>query len=199
MDYPPLETVKPRRRRRHKIAGASLAALIVAVISFFQLAPAPLKQTVLATQPGLWHVTKAVDGDTIDVQMGTQKETVRFIGMDTPETHDPRKPVQCFGLAAAAHTKSLLEGKDVRLEPDPADSDRDKYHRLLRYIYLPDGTLVNAALIRDGYAFAYVIFPFTKIDQFRALEADARTHNRGLWAGCNINESTDIKQTAGSK
>jgi endonuclease YncB( thermonuclease family) len=58
--------------------------LIIAVIGFFQLAPAPLKQTVLATQPGLWHVTKVVDGDTIDVANGTQKETVRFLGIDTP-------------------------------------------------------------------------------------------------------------------
>ena len=188
-----------RNRRRRRITITGIVTLIIAVIGFFQLAPAPLKQSVLANQPGLWHVTKVVDGDTIDVANGTQKETVRFLGIDTPETHDPRKPVQCFGEVAAAHTKALLEGKDVRLEPDPTDSDRDKYHRLLRYIYLPDGTLVNAELVRDGYAFAYVIFPLTKLDEFRALETDARTHNRGLWAGCNVNESTDIKQTAGNK
>ncbi len=156
-------------------------------------------QTVINAQPGLWRVTRDVDGDTIDVQMGSQKETVRFLGIDTPETHDPRKPVQCFGLAAAAHTKALLEGKDVRLEPDPTDSDRDKYHRLLRYVYLPDGTLVNAELIRDGYAFAYTVFPITKLDEFRALETEARSNNRGLWAGCNVNESQQIKQTTGTK
>jgi micrococcal nuclease len=128
-----------------------------------------------------------------------KKKPCDFWASTPPETHDPRKPVQCIGEVAAAHTKALLEGKDVRLEPDPTDSDRDKYHRLLRYIYLPDGTLVNAELVRDGYAFAYVIFPLTKLDEFRALETDARTHNRGLWAGCNVNESTDIKQTAGNK
>ncbi len=194
--------LKPKthsRRRRRRITVTSLATLIIATIGFFQLAPAPVKQTVLAVQPGLWHVTRVVDGDTINVTLGDQKETVRLLGLDTPETHDPRKPVQCFGQAASDHTKALLEGKDVRLEPDPINSDRDKYHRLLRYIYLPDGTLVNAELIRDGYAFAYVIFPLTKLDEFRALEADARNNNRGLWAGCNINESTDIKQTAGNK
>jgi micrococcal nuclease len=130
---------------------------------------------------------------------GRRKETVRFIGMDTPETHDPRKPVQCFGETAAAHTKALLEGKNVRLEPDSTNSDRDKYNRLLRYIHLPDGTLVNAKLIRDGYAFAYTVFPFTRLEEFRSLESGARAANAGLWGSCRINESSQIKQTAGRK
>jgi micrococcal nuclease len=107
--------------------------------------------------------------------------------------------VQCFGQAAAAHTKALLEGKDVRLAPDPQDQDRDKYGRLLRYVYLPDGALVNAELIKDGYGFAYVVFPFEKLDQFRQLETVARQNNSGLWAGCNINSSSLIKQTSGTK
>lgn len=188
-----------RRRRRKRITLTTIIALVVAIISVVKFSPAPVQETILASQPGLWHVTKAVDGDTLNVQMGDQKETVRLLGIDTPETHDPRKPVQCFGEAAAAHTKALLEGKDVRLEPDPTDSDRDKYHRLLRYVYLPDGTLVNAELVRDGYAFAYVIFPLVKLDEFKALEAEARDNNRGLWAGCNVNDATDIKQTTTSK
>lgn len=154
---------------------------------------------VLNAQPGLAHVDHDVDGDTIDVTIGGKSETVRFIGIDTPETHDPRKPVQCFGEAAAAHTKALLEGKNVRLEPDSADSDRDKYGRLLRYVYLPDGTLVNAEIISDGYAFAYTVFPFTRLSEFQALEQAARSANRGLWAGCTIDDSKQIKQTTGAK
>jgi micrococcal nuclease len=172
-----------------------LGILVALVLGVVQVAPDSVHDKIIASQPGLWHVTKAVDGDTLNVQMGDQKETVRLLGIDTPETHDPRKPVQCFGEVAAAHTKALVEGKDVRLEPDPTDSDRDKYHRLLRYVYLPDGTLVNAELIKDGYAFAYTIFPLIKLDEFRALEADARAGNRGLWAGCAVDESSDIKQT----
>lgn len=171
-----------------------------------QITPDPVEEAVgtithftQEAQPGLWRITKVVDGDTINVQIGEQKETVRFLGIDTPETHDPRKPVQCFGEAAAAHAKKLLEGKNVRLEPDPTNSDRDKYHRLLRYVYLPDGTLVNAQLIKDGYAFAYTIFPLVKLDEFRALEREAREQNRGLWAGCNVDASKDIKQTTSSK
>jgi micrococcal nuclease len=154
---------------------------------------------VLDAQPGLAHVTKDVDGDTIDVVLGGKAETVRFIGIDTPETHDPRKPVQCFGEVAAARTKALLEGKDVRLEADPTNSDRDKYGRLLRYVYLPNGTLVNAQLIREGYAFAYTVFPFIRLDEFQGLETAARQDNVGLWKGCNINESEQIKQTTGNK
>lgn len=175
-----------------------LTALVIAILTALYGHPRAL-QKIAASQPGLWHVNRAVDGDTIDVQQGSDKATVRLIGVDTPETHDPRKPVQCFGQAAAAHTRSLVEGNDVRLAPDPQDQDRDKYGRLLRYVYLPDGTLVNAELIRDGYGFAYVVFPFEKLDEFRQLESHARQANRGLWAGCNVNSSSLIKQTSGSK
>ena len=100
-----------------------------------------------------------IDGDTIVVKISGHEETVRFIGADTPETHDPRKPVQCFGPTAAAHTKSLRDRQKRTSGRRPQDSDRDKYGRLLRYVYLPDGTLLNAELIRDGYAFAYTVFP----------------------------------------
>ena len=154
-----------------------------------------IAKAVADAQPGLYKVTYVDDGDTIVVQMPTGKETVRFIGADTPEVKDPRKPVQCYGEIASAHTKALLgHGESVRLAPD-----RDKYGRLLRYVYLTDGTLLNAELIRDGYAFAYVVFPFTKKEDFRALETAAHTANRGLWAACNVNSSTIIKQTAGTK
>jgi micrococcal nuclease len=190
---------KPRRRRRKKVAGTLIGAVIVAILSLIQFSPPEVKENIIASQPGMWYVAKAVDGDTLNVEMGSQKETVRLIGIDTPETHDPRKPVQCFGEAAAAHTKNLLEGKFVRLEPDPTNTDRDKYKRLLRYVYLPDGTLINQQLIADGYAFAYVIFPYTKMDEFKTAQAEARAASRGLWGGCQIDESTDIKQTTGTK
>jgi micrococcal nuclease len=173
--------------------------LIGVVVVLVLQAPQPIQDKVIASQPGLWEVTKVVDGDTIDVAINDQRETVRFIGIDTPETKDPRKQVQCFGQAASAHSHSLLDGKYVRLEPDPTNSDRDKYHRLLRYVYLPDGTLVNAVMIRDGYAFAYTVFPFERSDEFRALESEARTSERGLWGSCSVDDSKVIKQTTGDK
>jgi micrococcal nuclease len=203
---PPRQHHKRRRRRVAITLSSALTALLAILLAStqpgHQFIDATVKTgpaTIIDSQPGLWHVAHVVDGDTIDVNMGTQKETVRLLGIDTPETHDPRKPVQCFGEAASAHTRQLLDGKNVRLEPDPADSDRDKYGRLLRYVYLPDGTLINAALIRDGYAFAYTVFPLTKLDDFRALQTQAREANRGLWAGCSVDDSKEIKQTTGSK
>jgi endonuclease YncB( thermonuclease family) len=164
-------------------------------ISSGQLKAPSLAAPIAENQPGLYRVTGVDDGDTIKVEQDGNNETVRLIGIDTPETKDPRKPVQCFGEAASRQTKAWLLGKAVRLEPDPLGDNRDKYNRLLRYVYLPDGTLINAQLIEQGYAFAYTIFPFEKLDQFRKLEAQARSDNRGLWSGCQINENSAIKQT----
>ncbi len=141
-------------------------------------------QTAQSSQPGLYHVTKFDDGDTIAVDMNGQEETVRFIGVDTPETHDPRKAVQCFGVAAAAFTKNLIGASSVRLQADPLSTNRDRYDRLLRYIYLPNGTLVNAEIIKQGYGFAYLSFPFTKAEQFRGLQTTARQQGKGLWTSC---------------
>ena len=89
----------------------------------------------------------------------------------------------------------MVSGKKVRLEPDPIGDNRDKYHRLLRYVYLPDGTFLNETLVKQGYAFAYIVFPFSKMDQFKADEAAAQSANVGLWAHCQVNSSSIIKQT----
>lgn len=144
-----------------------------------------IKKTMEINQPGLYHVSEFVDGDTIAVDMGGSKEILRFIGVDTPETHDPRKAVQCFGLAAAKFTKDLIGKNNVRLASDPLSTNRDRYNRLLRYIYLPNGTLVNAEIIKQGYGFAYLGFPFTKSEAFHQYEKDARNTKKGLWNSCN--------------
>jgi endonuclease YncB( thermonuclease family) len=95
----------------------------------------------------------------------TTGERVRLIGVDTPETKDPRKPVQYFGKEASAFTQRLVEGKRVRLEYDQQRAD--KYGRTLAFVYLDDGTFVNAEIIKQGYGFAYTRFPFTYLEQFR--------------------------------
>lgn len=141
-------------------------------------------QSLKQTQPGLYAVTEFVDGDTIAVDMNGKNEFIRFIGVDTPETHDPRKNVQCYGQVAAAYTKNLIGTNDIRLETDPTNTNRDRYNRLLRYIYLPDGRLVNAEIIREGYGFAYTSFPFTKMEEFRNLQNEAQQNKRGLWKDC---------------
>lgn len=137
-----------------------------------------------STSPGNYRVVEFVDGDTIKVDMDGKTETIRMIGMDTPETHDPRKAVQCFGKAAAAYTKQLIGEKPVRLEADALSTNRDRYNRLLRYVYTNDGKMVEQEDIKNGYAFAYTSFPFTRAEEFKALQTEARTNNRGLWGSC---------------
>jgi micrococcal nuclease len=142
-------------------------------------------QTAMVNQPGLYSVDHFTDGDTIAVNMNGKIEKIRFIGVDTPETHKPNTPVQCYGPAAAAFTKNLIGSNKVRLASDSLSTDRDRYDRLLRYVYLPDGKLVNEELIKGGYGFYYPYFPFTKSDQFSADQAAAKAANKGLWGNCN--------------
>lgn len=141
-------------------------------------------QPLLPTQPGLYAVTQFYDGDTLSVNMNGREEKVRLIGVDTPETHDPRKAVQCYGEAAAKFTRELVGTQAIRLEADPLNTNRDRYDRLLRYAYLPDNTLVNAEIIKQGYGFAYTSFPMTKASDFQRLQRDAMTAKRGLWGSC---------------
>ena len=89
-----------------------------------------------------------------------------------------------FWFSSGRFYQNLIGKNDVRLEADPLDTNRDRYGRLLRYIYLPDGTLVNEEIIKQGYGFAYTGFPFTKLDQFSAYEKQAREANKGLWSSC---------------
>lgn len=145
---------------------------------------APSKQGILKNEPGSYRVARFVDGDTIQVEMSGKVETVRFIGIDTPETHKPNTPVQCYGPAAAAYTKNRIRNQHVRLVSDSLTTNRDRYDRLLRYVMLEDGTELNKELVAKGYAFAYS-FPFSKKGEyFDAMDA-ARKQNLGLWGNCN--------------
>ena len=131
----------------------------------------------LASAPAAAQVVeRVVDGDTIVVR-GVGR--VRLIGVDTPETVAPGRPVEFFGREAGAFTKRLLEGRSVRLEYDRERTDR--YGRTLAYVHLADGTFANAEIIRRGYGHAYTRFPFRHLDRFRQLEREARSAGRGLW------------------
>jgi micrococcal nuclease len=143
------------------------------------------KKAAVTQQPGLYTINHFVDGDTIAVNMNGLKETVRFIGVDTPETHKPNTPVQCYGPAAAAFTKNTIGTGSVRLEADPLNTDRDRYGRLLRYVYLQEGRLLNELLIQKGYGFYYPYFPFSKKNQFAADGKAAMAAKVGLWANCS--------------
>ncbi len=143
------------------------------------------KTNGLNVQPGYYRVVQFVDGDTIVVDMNGHDETIRFIGVDTPETHKPNTPVQCYGPDAATYTKNLIGQNRVRLVADPLDTNRDRYNRLLRYIYLPDGRLVEEEIIKNGFGFAYTGFPFERKQEFINIEALARAAKLGLWNACS--------------
>jgi micrococcal nuclease len=129
-------------------------------------------------------VERIVDGDTIVVSfmpgLGLEtSEKVRLIGVDTPETVDPRRPVEYFGKEASSFVADHLLGRMVRLAFEPAL--RDRYDRLLAYVFLEDGTCFNLAIVAEGYGFAYTKYPFMFMDDFRAAERKAREGKRGLW------------------
>ncbi len=142
-------------------------------------------QVAQTNQPGLYSVTHFVDGDTFAVNMNGKDEKVRFVGVDTPETHKPNTPVQCYGPAASAYTKTMIGDQKVRLVSDSLSTDRDRYNRLLRYVYLPDGTNLNEKLIQTGHGFYYPYFPFTKSEQFSKDQDAAMAAHLGLWGNCN--------------
>ncbi len=131
---------------------------------------------------GVAKVTKVTDGDTIDVLLNGRKEKVRLIGVDTPETKDPRRGVQCFGPEAARFTTKMLLGRTVSLEVDK--EIRDKYDRLLAYVWLGEMNF-NAELVARGYARAKDYPPNVKYSQeFHKLERQARAAGAGLWGAC---------------
>lgn len=135
-----------------------------------------------STQNNLHKVVKVIDGDTITVEMNSKKETVRLIGINTPETVDPRKPVECFGIEASNKAKEILTGKSVRLEADSIVGERDKYGRLLRYIFLEDGTNFNKMMISEGYAYEYTYNSSYKYqNEFKQAKKEAKEAKRGLW------------------
>lgn len=177
--------VVPRRLQR-KLLRLAIAVAAVGIVAAGQALgwwQEPAK-TATHGQPGLYNVKSFADGDTITVEMGGREERIRMIGVDTPETHKPNAPVQCYGPEASAYTKQLIGDEQVRLEADPQSSNRDRYNRLLRYVYLADGRLVEAELIKGGYGFAYTYFPFTKSAEFTAAQKQAQEQRAGLWTAC---------------
>lgn len=142
--------------------------------------PAP---TELIPGPDEPVVARVIDGDTIVVLVNSVSEKVRLIGVDTPEVLDPRKPVQCFGVEASEFTKTIATGAVVSLEADSSQDNRDKFGRLLRYVYLPDGTMLNKKIIAEGYGHEYTYrIPYKYQEEFKAAETSARESQKGLWA-----------------
>lgn len=125
-------------------------------------------------------VVRVIDGDTIEVDLDGSLYTVRYIGMNTPETNHPSRGLEFYGREASARNRQLVEGKTVRMERDVSATDR--FDRLLRYVYVGE-QMVNAALISEGYAVAKTYPPDVKFaDIFKELQQEAIEKRRGAWA-----------------
>ena len=143
--------------------------MIYHFLFFFLLSQAPISGVV----------ERVVDGDTIKVHIGNKVETVRYIGVDTPETVHPTRGIEPYGIEASNFNKKLVEGKTVRLEFDV--ERRDRYGRLLAYVYV-DTLFVNAELLRQGYAQLMTVPPNVRhVELFRKLQTEAREAKKGLW------------------
>lgn len=147
-----------------------------------------LTPTITPSEKQLVKAIRVIDGDTIEIE-GKQK--VRYIGINTPEIHDPRRPIECFGQVASDENKKLVEGKEIYIQRDV--SEVDKYKRLLRYIWVDDplatisGQLifVNDYLVRQGFAQVSTFPPDVKyVSQFLEAQKEARENKRGLWKEC---------------
>ena len=153
-----------------------------------EIPTAPEKET---SQETYYKIVSVTDGDTLKISMNGKTETLRLIGIDTPETVDPRKPVQCFGTEASNKAKQLLTGKNVRLEYDESQGDRDRYQRLLVYIHIEDGTFFNQYMIEQGYAHEYTYnTPYKYQSEFKQAEAKAKSDQSGLWSPNTCNGDT---------
>ena len=135
------------------------------------------------------HSARAVDGDTLNIKFADSDERVyvRLIGVNTPESVDPRKSVQCFGKEASRYTATLMStitsDTPAYVVMDSSQNEHDRYGRLLAYVYLPDGSLLNERIIADGYGFEYTYrTPYIFQTRFKAAERAARAAGSGLWA-----------------
>lgn len=157
-----------------------------------------IKSVSTSTQVSLktYDVIKVVDGDTIDVSINGKTERIRLIGINTPETVDPRKPVECFGKEASDKAKALLNSKKVYLESDITQGELDKYNRLLRYVFLEDGTNFNLLMIKEGYAYEYTYnTPYKYQAEFKEAQKYAENTKAGLWGDLCQGQTLNIVTT----
>ncbi len=130
-----------------------------------------------------YSVVKVIDGDTVNINKDGEIVTLRLIGLDTPETVHPSKPVECFGKEASDFAKEMLTGKQVRIEMDSSQGTYGKYGRTLAYVYLKDGTHFNKYMIKEGYGYEYTYdLPYKYQAEFKQAQKEAQANKRGLWA-----------------
>ncbi len=204
---PPIRYAMSRRRRNILfIAGVLLAAGVACLDRTWlkqALQSAPKTQQQFAARDlekyhaKTFTVVRAVDGDTIDIDVPDDNDPhtrIRLWGVDTPETKDTKTGVMYFGPEASAFTKNLTEAKVVTVYLDKDKNTRDKYNRLLAYVQLPDKKFLNEVLLSEGYAYADLRFRHSYYNKYKQLEAAARSQKKGLWANVTREQLPDWLQ-----
>ena len=142
-------------------------------------------------------MTNVFDGDTIEVESGGQTERVRLIGVDTPETGGNGTDVECYGHEATDYLRETLQGRRVTLQSDPINSSRDRFDRLLRYVYRDDGLDINLEILKGGYSPEYSVFPLSRQAEFADAASLAQSQDVGLWAACGSSLGRPTAQLVG--
>lgn len=174
-----------------------LTFLLTLVVSLWQKENKPKETVVIKQETPVATVSaepkgtavkviKVIDGDTVQVKMGDKTETIRLIGMNAPESVDPKKTVQCFAKEASAKAKELLMDKEILLEADETQGDIDVYKRELRYVFLPDGTNFSKVMIANGFAreYTYRSKKYKYQTEFKQAQIEAKLAKSGLWGVC---------------
>lgn len=171
---------------KHSLSYKILVLIIGTLLLLFVNTPnAP---TEIPINNDLHKINSITDGDTLRIEINGDSKPVRLIAVNTPELHHPSKPVECFGKEAKAFLENLLKDKRVKLEIEPKDSDTDKYGRLLRYLFLEDGTNVNETIIKNGYGYeATYVEGYKYQKEFKAAQKHAEENKLGLWAESTCN------------
>lgn len=194
MDPQTVRNLKTRQKLIMRlVAGGALALILYAasvVLGFVE----GLQTNFMPPPAGYFRVVSVADGDTFSVTMDGIEEKVRLVGVDTPETHKPGAPPQCFGKEATDYTTSLIKHKAVQLKADSRQPNRDKYGRLLRYAYLENGQELNETLVREGYALA-TNFNTEKKKYLTELQEQAKNGSKGLWSACQVTTVNGRLQT----
>ncbi|MEI7579141.1 MAG: thermonuclease family protein [bacterium] len=179
--------------------GVIVVFLLLGVV--FEILPSPIDKNTNENKPftqaqledfkntTTYTVKRVIDGDTIELSIDDTTLTVRLIGINTPETKDPRKNVECYGKEASAKMKKIIEGKKVYFNFDESQAQYDKYGRSLLYIWrAEDNLFINEYLIQEGFANEYTYsVPYLYQKQFKEAELKAKKEGRGLWGDiCNI-------------
>lgn len=189
-----LSELKHKRIVKAIVVGALLLVIYAATVLGVNITDGLGSIYSTPPAPGYYRVVEVADGDTFTVIMSGREQEVRLVGVDTPETHHPSKPVQCYGPEASQFTTDLIEGEAIRLEADARQPNRDQYDRLLRYAYLQDGRELNEVLVKRGYALA-TDFNTEKEQLLKNLQAEARVQQVGLWGTCEVTRQNGYLRT----